>query len=528
MTTNDGEFKIRAVIYARVSTKEQAEGGKISIPNQIEESRKTIINHGWELTHDPYKDEGISGHLIEERRGLQNLLADARQHMFDLVIVKDFDRFARNRAAATLIREELKELFIQTYSISTPVEPKNPKLYDPTDDDLGIMVEGYSDTMSEIERNKIRRRMMIGKVAVAKRGDIPNNAPYGYKIIRWFDEKDKKVLRKIEIDEKQAKTVRWMFDEYIKGKGQLEIAFELNKRHVRPPRGRYWRKQAIKYIIQNQTYTGMVLWGWRHADYEKNKQRKIRGHQGLIVKGNHAAIVTPEIFSMAQKEKKIRGTSQKGRAKLSRGLLTGLAKCIRCGSGVTYLTRHHKRSHKNPKWHDTTTHEYLCGGYKYSGICQRRVMSADRLESFVVSQLRNIVNNPKVREKLFFDKKLDIDGHMKGEIGHAMKILSDIPNKLNREQEAYEAGLITIDEYGTAVKRLRDLEKQYRAVTGDYSERLAKIQERSQELEKYLGHIQNFDELWDSSIFEERKHILRMLIKEIRAGNGKIELDFRI
>ena len=131
----ENKFKIRAVTYARVSTKEQAEG-KFSIPEQIQACKKAVIDHRWELINDPYIDSGISGHLLEERKGLQKLLHDARQHQFDLVIVKDFDRFARNRAAATIVREELKELFIQTHALNTPVEPKDPKLYDPTDDDL--------------------------------------------------------------------------------------------------------------------------------------------------------------------------------------------------------------------------------------------------------------------------------------------------------------------------------------------------------------------------------------------------------
>ena len=74
------------------------------------------------------------------------------------------------------------------------------------------------------------------------------------------------------------------------------------------------------------------MWGWRHADYKKNKQRKLRGHQGIMVKGEHTPIITEEIFNLAQKEKTIRAGSQKGRAKMSKGLLTGIAKCIRCKS----------------------------------------------------------------------------------------------------------------------------------------------------------------------------------------------------
>src|SRR3990170_1139720 len=329
--------KIRAVVYARVSTTEQAQG-KFSIPEQIESCKKAIVDRGWELVNQPFIDSGISGHLLEERKGLQDLLRDARLHQFDLVVVKDFDRFARNRALATIVREEFKELFIQTHALNTPVEPKNPKTYDPTDDDLGIMVEGYSDTMSEIERNKIRRRMMMGKVAVAKDGRIPNNVPYGYKIKRYFDE-DGKVKRKILVNEEEAKIVRWIFDQYIKGKGTLQISFELTQRGVKPHRAPYWRKQGIKYILQNSTYAGKVNWGWRHADYKKNKIRRQRGQQGITVKGKHDAIISEVTFNLAQKEKKIRGTSQNGRAKMSRGLLTGIAKCIRCASGVTYLTR---------------------------------------------------------------------------------------------------------------------------------------------------------------------------------------------
>jgi len=522
----ENKFKIRAVVYARVSTKEQVEG-KISIPSQIADCKKAIIDRGWELVKDPYMDEGISGHLLEERRGLQSLLADARQHEFDLVIVKDFDRFARNRAAATIVREELKELFIQTYALNTPVEPKNPKTYDPTDDDLGIMVEGYSDTMSEIERNKIRRRMMMGKVAVAKSGKIPNNVPYGYAIKRWLDEKGK-VHRRVEVNEEQAKIVRGMFDEYIKGKGALSIAFELTQKGVKPPRGQYWRAQAIKYILQNQTYTGKVLWGWRHADYKKNKQRKLREHKDIIEESTeHKAIILDEIFQLAQKEKKIRGNSQKGRAKMSRGLLTGIAKCSRCGSGVTYLTRHHKRQKKNPKWNDTTTYEYLCGGYKYSRICQRRIMSATKLEEFVLNQIRNLINNPTARERLIFDRNIAISDNLEEDYKYAAKQLADLERRRLRVKEAYEAGIDTLEVYGANMKRLEDEESKHHVVADDYQLKLQKVNERRHELEKFTKSLEDFNTLWDNSEFEEKKHFLRMIIKEIRAGNGKIEIDFR-
>lgn len=521
----ENKFKIRAIIYARVSTKEQADN-KESISEQINECKKAITDRGWDLVEEPYVDVQ-SGHLMEERLDFQRLIQDASAYKFDLVVVKDFDRFARNKSAASRARDELKKMFIQTYSLTTPVEPKDPKLYDPTDDDLGIMVEGFSDTMAEIERNKIRRRMVMGKNAIAKAGKIPNNVPYGYKIKRWLDEKGK-VHRKVEIDEEKAKIVRWIFDEYIKGKGALSIAFELTQKGVTPPRARYWRAQAIKYMLQNQTYTGKVLWGWRHADYKKNKLRKRRDHKGIVIDSTeHRAIIPEEVFKLAQKEKKVRGNSQKGRAKMSRGLLTGIAKCIRCGSGVTYLTRRNKRSRKNPNWNDTVTYEYLCGGHKYTGICQRRVMSATKLEDFVLNQIRNLVNNPTAREKLIFDRNLAISESLEDEYKRTSQQLANIERRRERVKDAYEAGVDSLEVYAANKTRLDEEENKYRVVTDEYKTKVDEINRRRKNLEKFTKSLEDFDTLWENSTLQEKKHVLRMIIKEVRAGNGKIEVDFR-
>ena len=64
-------------------------------------------------------------------------------------------------------------------------------------------------------------------------------------------------------------------------------------------------------------------------------------------------------------------------------------------------------------------------------------------------------------------------------------------------------------------------------VADDYQFKLQKVNERRQELEKFTKSLEDFNTLWDNAEFEERKHFLRMIIKEIRAGNGNIEIDFR-
>jgi hypothetical protein len=77
------------------------------------------------------------------------------------------------------------------------------------------------------------------------------------------------------------------------------------------------------------------------------------------------------------------------------------------------------------------------------------------------------------------------------------------------------------------MRKLDEEENKYRAVAGDYENKLRIMNERKQELEKFTKSLDDFNTLWDSSEFEEKKHFLRSIIKEIRAGNGRIDIDFR-
>ena len=80
-------MKKRAVIYARVSTADQHPEA------QLLDLREFAGQRGLEIIHE-YVDT-ISG-TKSKRPGLDKLLADARRHRFDVVIVAAFDRIARN------------------------------------------------------------------------------------------------------------------------------------------------------------------------------------------------------------------------------------------------------------------------------------------------------------------------------------------------------------------------------------------------------------------------------------------------
>ncbi len=516
-------MRIRAAIYARVSTKEQSEG-KASIPDQIAVGERAIREHKWEF-HQSFTDAGISGHLTEERAGLQAMLRDAREHKMDLIIVKDFDRFSRNRSAATVIREELKELGIQTYSTTTPVEPRDPKEYDPDEDDLCVIVEGMSDIRSDLERKAITRRMKMGKMSKAKSGQIPNKVPFGYKVIRKLDEHGK-IVRSVEIDEEAAKIIQEIFTLYNEGTGVQKTAITLNKRNRRSPKGGLWSAPSVKYILKNPTYTGKVWWGWRHAEYKKTKDRRKRGMEGIITEGVHEAIISPEVFAKAQEIQKQRGQFAKGGAARSRGLLTGMLKCIRCGKGGGYKTRKHKRATQNPNWNDTITHEYICTGYKYYGECSSRIMSAEKLENAVLDHIRNIYKHPKVQERIIYKDNSKTRKNLEREIHKQDTELARIPQRMSRQEEAYETNVITIEEYGKAIQRLRSDEKRIEEEIMRLKGALHQLGQNMETLQRFAATLKDFDTMWPKLHLDEKKIILRTIIREVRAGNDRVEIDF--
>ena len=83
----------RVANYTRVSTQEQAIEG-VSIDAQIAALKAHAKIQKWEI-FDDYIDAGYSG-STDERPALKRLIADAKQHRFDIIAVCKLDRFFRN------------------------------------------------------------------------------------------------------------------------------------------------------------------------------------------------------------------------------------------------------------------------------------------------------------------------------------------------------------------------------------------------------------------------------------------------
>ncbi len=124
LPTQDNKI-LKAIIYARVSTEEQAKHG-YSLESQVEICKKWVQDHNFELVAEPFVDAGESAKTMN-RKALAKLLEYSRTHKgkVDMVLIYKIDRIARNLADHIAIRTLLSQQGVSLYSVTEPIGGDN-------------------------------------------------------------------------------------------------------------------------------------------------------------------------------------------------------------------------------------------------------------------------------------------------------------------------------------------------------------------------------------------------------------------
>jgi DNA invertase Pin-like site-specific DNA recombinase len=134
----------RAAIYTRISTGDQ------HAETQLFDLRELAKQRRCEIVCE-YTDT-ISG-AKSKRPGLDQLLADARRHRFDVVLVAAFDRVARNVRHFLEVLDELNHLSIEFVSLRENIDTGGP---------LGRAMVVIVGAIAELERSLIVERVKAG------------------------------------------------------------------------------------------------------------------------------------------------------------------------------------------------------------------------------------------------------------------------------------------------------------------------------------------------------------------------------
>ena len=283
----------RACAYCRVSTDNEEQLPSYEL--QQSHYRQLAQEHpNWDLKKI-FADEGISGTSLKNRDAFNEMIEECKKGNYDLIVTKSVSRFARNLVDCITLVRMLKGL-------NPPVG-----VYFETDNlyTLGENTEfilSFLATIAQEESVKKREAMNWSLAQRFKDGKLLTPALLGYDRPRDVMGRYIKYAP-LEINEREADIVRFIFDAYLAGWSMEQIAVFLTDIGCSTKTGSVkWNAGGIRYILGNERYCGNVLtWKTFTSDLYEHKHRKNRQDRDqYLYQEHHPAIISTEKFEAAQ------------------------------------------------------------------------------------------------------------------------------------------------------------------------------------------------------------------------------------
>jgi len=131
-----------------------------------------------------------------------------------------------------------------------------------------------------------------------------------------------------------------------------------------------------------------------------------------------------------------------------------------------------------------------------------------------------------VQERICYDGKNQEESDREKEVMRLTREIEAEQTKLLRQHEAYERGINSLETYQANIGRIRAETAKSRMEQDGLQSLQHLTSQKAAAIGKLVASFRDFDTLWNAMELDERKMILRSIIKEIRAGNEKVEIDF--
>jgi site-specific DNA recombinase len=201
----------KAVIMCRVSSDEQAKGYSLdvqleAITNYCQRNEYEVVKH--------YKEDYSAKNFNrpEWKRFME--YAKKNKNNIDVLMITSWDRFSRNQTDALIEIRKLKKLGIAVQAIQQPLDMDIPE---------NKAILSFYLALPEIDNERKSIKVKEAIRAAQKAGRWSRFAPYGYTNTR--DQFDKPLI----VQNEHAKAILYIFEEYAKGKLQVDIWSETKK-----------------------------------------------------------------------------------------------------------------------------------------------------------------------------------------------------------------------------------------------------------------------------------------------------------
>ena len=538
------EPKINCAGYVRCSTDQQDDSisqQKNALEKYASETNLKIIRY--------YEDEGKSGTTFDKRPGFLKLKAAVENNPdFGLVLVYDESRWSRDRnpRQSNFWKMYFESLGVKVIIVNTKSTNGN--------DLASCVIELMESFQASEYSSNLSKVTLRGQISNAEKGySNGGTAPYGYMRVA-INKATGKYVRDLlpgqhaSEDEKvifapgssnEIGIVKRIFNLRLEGYGYRKIANTLNNENVPcPKRGRWrnknqrWSHNTINAILSNPIYTGVMVFN-RHPQSHlsgPSKRAWWNEEKEWVIKQNaHKAIITEEVFELANKSRK--GYTRNNRFFYdSPYLLSGLLKCKRCGFNFQGQTRKLK-SKKGKKDQLTFKYYYEDGGYagKGNSVCKSNLLRKNEVEAVIIEYIVTTINQDNFIEKL----SRTIQLKLKSNNDQDQKI-----NSLNKQIEKRNQSLKNLVQMvggGIDIKEVR--------------EEITSIQKERDYLEKELFSLKNenfgdkdvndlidkvhllisdFEKVFRSSPVHIQKKLIRLFVEKIEVDPEQNCIDYYI
>lgn len=455
------DMPLRVTFYARVSTKKDVQLN--SQENQVQTFTEMIKNNPKWTMVDGYIDT-IRGENAANRDNFMQMIEDAKNREFDLIICKEISRFSRDLLDSIRYTRELLQNDVGVYFSSDGLctIDRDAELR------LGIMA-----SIAQQEVARLSERVKFGHRKAIENGVIFGNS----RIIGYKKEK-----KRLIVDEKEAELVRTVFELFSTGEYSLrqmeQILFD---RGYRSLNGKMMMHNTLKSMIQNPKYKGYYCGNKvKIIDYRTKKQKFLPKEEWLMYKDETGeiipAIVDEELWDKCNAILDNRLKDYQGNVGGVRKTspLSGLIICSHCG----------KPMHHNSFGHGTHL------GVRYQWICQIKKKLSKNCPTFSIldDELYNML------EDFFFSLSEDIDVY----INEYIDIFNSIShtNDIDKEIQALNA---EIDKLKRQKQKILELYTEELMTKNDFvtenNNILSRIEENNDRLKAILSERSGQDDI---------------------------------
>lgn len=292
--------------------------------------------------------------------------------------------------------------------------------------------------------------------------------------------------------------------------------------------GNSFSTSAIKDILNNPMYCGKI----RYNLHENWSERRRRGKskEPLVQDGVHEAIIPLSLWESVQQLSQQRSTVPQ-RSFDGEYLLTGLMKCPQCGAAMV-ASRTRSKSKDGKINHHLY---YVCGSFRSKGssVCSSYGIRKEYAEVEVIRRVKEVLADDSILQAIIHKMTHKLSSRVepiRQELAHIRTQIAQAETKKNRYLDLFEQGGIDKSMFsGRLLEIQAELDRYYNEqsrleleLTTDNAQPIS--------IELVRSLIQQFDQLMDTSTFEQRKTLMHLVVSKIIVSKDKkieaLELSF--